>query len=42
MDRPFVVCHILTSLDGKIDEAFFGAPETAPSPRQTSPEEISA
>ena len=30
MDRPFVVCHILISLDGKIDGAFFGAPETAP------------
>ena len=29
MDRPFVVCHMLASLDGKIDGAFFGAPETA-------------
>mgnify|MGYP005792054345 FL=1 len=30
-NRPFVVCHmLLTSLDGKIDGAFFGAPETAP------------
>lgn len=26
----FVVCHMLASLDGKIDGAFFGAPETAP------------
>ena len=26
----FVVCHMLTSLDGKIDGAFFSAPETAP------------
>ena len=26
----FVVCHMLTSLDGKIDGAFFGAAETAP------------
>lgn len=26
----FTVCHMLTSLDGKIDGAFFGAPETAP------------
>lgn len=30
MKRPFVVCHMLASLDGKIDGAFFGAPETAP------------
>ena len=30
MQRPFVVCHMLTSLDGKIDGAFFGMPETAP------------
>ena len=30
MKRPFVVCHMLTSLDGKIDGSFFGAPETAP------------
>lgn len=29
-DRPFVVCHMLTSLDGKIDGEFFAAPETAP------------
>lgn len=29
MERPFVVCHMLTSLDGKIDGAFFGMPETA-------------
>lgn len=29
----FVVCHMLTSLDGKIDGAFFGAPETAPASR---------
>lgn len=27
--RPFVVCHMLTSLDGKIDGAFFNAPEAA-------------
>ena len=26
----FVVCHMLTSLDGKIDGAFFGSAETAP------------
>lgn len=30
MKRPFVICHMLASLDGKIDGAFFGAPETAP------------
>ncbi len=28
--RPFVVCHMLTSLDGKIDGAYFDAPETVP------------
>lgn len=28
-NRPFVVCHMLTSLDGKIDGAFFGAAEAA-------------
>ena len=26
----FVVCHMLSSLDGRIDGAFFSAPETAP------------
>ena len=30
MDRPFVVCHMLTSLDGKIDGTFFDAPQTVP------------
>lgn len=30
MEKPFVVCHMLTSLDGKIDGAFFAAPGTAP------------
>lgn len=30
MERPFAVCHMLASLDGKIDGAFFGVPETAP------------
>ena len=30
MERPFAVCHMLTSLDGKIDGAFFSTPETAP------------
>lgn len=27
MDRPYVVCHMLASLDGKIDGAFMSAPE---------------
>lgn len=30
MNRPFVVCHMLSSLDGKIDGAFFAAPECKP------------
>lgn len=30
MSGMFVVCHMLTSLDGKIDGAFFGAKEAAP------------
>ena len=29
----FVVCHMCTSLDGKIDGAFFGMPQTAPALR---------
>lgn len=29
MKQPFVVCHMLTSLDGKIDGDFFGTPEAA-------------
>ena len=28
-EQPFVVCHMLASLDGKIDGAFFAAPQTA-------------
>lgn len=28
MEKPYVVCHMLTSLDGKIDGAFFSSPET--------------
>ena len=28
-ERPYTVCHILTSLDGKIDGSFMSAPETA-------------
>lgn len=30
MERPYVVCHMLTSLDGKIDGSFFSAPECGP------------
>ena len=30
MDRPYVVCHILTSLNGKIDGDFFADQATAP------------
>lgn len=30
MDRPFVVCHMLASLNGRIDGEFFSAPQTAP------------
>lgn len=30
MKRPFVVCHMLASLDGKIDGVFFELPQTAP------------
>ena len=28
MDRPYIVCHILSSLDGRIDGDFFGMEET--------------
>ena len=27
MNRPYVICHMLASLDGKIDGEFFSAPE---------------
>lgn len=30
MEKPFVVCHMLTSLDGKIDGAYMSAPECGP------------
>ncbi len=30
LHETFTVCHMLASLDGKIDGAFFSAPETAP------------
>ena len=34
MNRPYVICHMLTSLDGKIDGEFFSAPECAPALQQ--------
>lgn len=34
MSRPYVICHMLTSVDGKIDGEFFSAPETAPALRE--------
>lgn len=34
MNRPYVICHMLASLDGKIDGEFFSAPECAPALRQ--------
>lgn len=34
MDRPYVMCHMLTSLDRKIDGDFFSAPETFPGIRK--------
>ena len=30
MNRPYVICHMLTSLDGKIDGAFMSDPACAP------------
>lgn len=30
MEKPFVVCHICTSLDGKLDGAYQSAPAAAP------------
>ena len=29
MERPYIVCHMLSSLDGKIDGSFMSAPEAA-------------
>lgn len=29
MNRPYVICHMLTSVDGKIDGDFFSVPECA-------------
>lgn len=36
MKQPFVVCHMLTSLDGKIDGEFFGMSETQPALKEYS------
>ena len=33
MGRPYVVCHMLTSLDGKIDGDFFSLPDCLPALR---------
>lgn len=33
MNKPYVICHMLTALDGKIDGSFFGAPECGPASR---------
>lgn len=30
MEKPYVICHMLTSLDGKIDGAYFNADECLP------------
>ena len=30
MNQPRIICHILQSIDGNIDGAFFGQPETMP------------
>lgn len=30
MEKPFVVCHMFTSMDGKIDGAFMGDPAAVP------------
>lgn len=30
MERPYVICHMLASLDGKIDGDFMLVPESAP------------
>ena len=34
MERPYVICHMLMALDGKIDGTFFSAPETLPALRK--------
>lgn len=34
MNKPYVICHMLVSLDGKIDGDFFSSPECAPALQQ--------
>lgn len=34
MNRPYVICHMLMSLDGKIDGEFFSSPECSPALQQ--------
>lgn len=34
MNRPRIICHILQSIDGNIDGAFFSKPETMPALRK--------
>ncbi len=29
MPKPYVICHMLQSIDGRIDGSFFGVPTTA-------------
>lgn len=36
MKKPYVICHMLSSLDGKIDGDYFSAPECAPATKQFS------
>lgn len=35
-EKPYVICHMLTSLDGKIDGEFFSAPECLPASQHFS------
>ena len=30
MEKPFLVCHMFVSMDGKIDGAFMGSPDAVP------------
>lgn len=35
MEKPFVVCHMVSSVDGKIDGSWFRAPEVAPALKES-------
>ena len=35
-DRPYVICHILSSIDGRIDGDFFDAPQIGPAGAATA------